>query len=48
MIESAAAYNNERELFIVRLVSLLERAREATDDNKLFSDTGELLLNLRS
>ena len=47
MIESAAVYNDERELFIVRLVSLLERAREATDDHKLFSDIGELLPNLR-
>jgi uncharacterized protein (DUF433 family) len=47
MMENARVYDAERELFISRLVSLLERAREATDDHALFSDIGEALPNLR-
>ena len=47
MMENARMYDAERELFISRLVNLLIRAREATDDHKLFSDIGEALPNLR-
>jgi hypothetical protein len=49
MMEERAAglYDEERELFIAQLVTLLIRAREATDDHELFSDIGELLPNLR-
>jgi len=43
MMENARMYDAERELFISRLVNLLIRAREATDDHALFSDIGELL-----
>ena len=47
MMENARVYDAERELFLSRLVNLLIRAREATDDHKLFSDIGEALPNLR-
>ena len=47
IMENASVYDDERELFIACLVSLLERARDATDDHALFSDIGELLPNLR-
>jgi hypothetical protein len=47
IMENARVYDDERELFIARLVSLLIRAREATDDHQLFSDIGEALPNLR-
>jgi hypothetical protein len=43
----AGLYDEERELLIAQLVTLLIRAREATDDHQLFSDIGELLPNLR-
>ena len=48
MMENSRVYDAEQELFISRLVSLLIRAREATDDHALFSDIGEALPNLRS
>jgi uncharacterized protein (DUF433 family) len=46
IMENARVYDAERELFISRLVSLLIRAREATDDHALFSDIGAALPNL--
>jgi hypothetical protein len=43
----AGLYDEDRELFIAQLVTLLIRAREAPDDHQLFSDIAELLPNLR-
>jgi hypothetical protein len=45
--ENDREYNEDREMFIAKLVNLLERARNSTDDHELFSAIGEALPNLR-